>query len=99
MAQRSNDGPAKSVAIPALDGQLVTGPCVLLGFVAKDDQNNQAHFHLHDGTSTAGKLVAAGDPPNGGHHEVWYGPGGIAVAGGIYIDIVSGTPTGSVFYR
>ena len=101
MSQRSNDGAALKVAIPAADGYAVQGACVLLGINAKDDQSGNAHLHIHDGIDgeTLGTFVLGSDPPNGAHQVTWFGPGGIAMENGIYVDIVSGTPTGAIFYR
>ena len=99
MAQRSNDGPAEIVALTGSDQQAVTGASVFLGLDVNDDAASNVHLHVHNGTDNTGTLVASADPANGGHDELWFGPGGIKCPGGIFLDVVSGTPSGSIFYR
>lgn len=99
MAQRSNDGPAEVVALTGVDQQAVTGDCVLLGLDVNDDTSGNVHVHIHAGTDNTGPLVMSAIPPNGEHEIIWFGPGGVKCDDGIYVDVVSGTPEGSIFYR
>lgn len=99
MAQRSNDGPAEVVVLTGVDQQAVTGAAVLLGIDVNDDDSANVHIHVHAGTDNTGPLVASADPSAGGHDSLWFGPGGIKCPGGIYVDVVSGTPSGTIFYR
>jgi len=99
MAQRSNDGPAEVVELSGSDQQAVTGSCVLLGLDVNDDGSATVHVHIHAGTDNTGPLIASAVPANGKHEIFWFGPGGIKCEGGIYVDVVSGTPDGSIFYR
>ena len=99
MAQRSNNGPAEVVAFTGSDQQAVTGTAVLLGLDVNDDTEGNVHIHIYAGTDNTGSLVLSSDPPNGGHEVLWFGPGGVKCDGGIYVDVVSGTPSGAIFYR
>ena len=99
MAQRSNDGPAEVVELTGSDQQAVTGSCVLLGIDVNDDASGNVHVHIHAGTDNTGPLIASAVPANGKHEIFWFGPGGIKCDGGIYVDVTSGTPEGSIFYR
>jgi len=99
MAQRSNDGPAEVAELTGSDQQAVAGPCVFLGLDVNDDAESNVHLHVHNGTDNTGPLVASADPSNGGHDELWFGPGGVKCDDGIFVDVVTGTPSGSIFYR
>jgi len=99
MAQRSNDGPAEVVALTGSDQQAVTGSSVFLGLDVNDDAASNVHLHIHNGTDNTGPLIASADPSSGGHDELWFGPGGVKCDGGIFVDVVTGTPSGSIFYR
>lgn len=99
MAQRSNDGAAEVVELTGADQQAVTGAAVLLGLDINDDDSGNVHVHVHSGTDNTGPLVCSAIPANGKHEIVWFGPGGIKCPDGIYVDVVSGTPEGSIFYR
>ena len=99
MAQCSNDGPAEVVVLTGSDQQAVTGSCVFLGLDVNDDAASTVHLHIHNGTDNTGPLIAAADPSSGGHDELWFGPGGVKCDGGIFVDVVTGTPSGSIFYR
>lgn len=99
MAQRSNDGAAEHVALTGADQQAVSGSAVLLGLDVNDDDSGNVHVHIHEGTNNTGTLVASADPAAGGHDVFWFGPGGIKCEGGIYVDVISGTPEGAIFYR
>jgi len=99
MAQRSNDGPAESVALTGVDQQAVVGTCVFLGLGVNDDAESNVHLHIHNGTDNTGNFIASSDPSNGGHDELWFGPGGVKCDGGIFVDVITGTPSGSIFYR
>ena len=99
MAQRSNDGPAEVVQLTGADQQAVAGDCVLLGLDVNDDAEGQVHIHVHAGTDNTGPIVLSAIPPNGEHEIYWFGPGGVKCDGGIYVDVVTGTPEGSIFYR
>ena len=99
MAQRSNDGAAEHVALTGADQQAVSGSAVLLGLDVNDDDSGNVHVHIHEGTDNTGDLIASAAPANGKHEIFWFGPGGIKCEGGIYVDVISGKPEGSIFYR
>jgi hypothetical protein len=90
---------ATAVGLTGSDQQAVSGSAIFMGLDVNDDAESSVHLHIHDGTSNTGTLIASADPANGGHDELWFGPNGIHCPNGIYVDVVSGTPSGSIFYR
>jgi hypothetical protein len=98
-SHRSYSAPTEVVALPAVDGQVVTGSSVLYGVVITDEAAGALQAHLHDGTDNTGDHVAALAAAANGSATAWYGPNGIHCPGGIYLDVVSGTVSGSVFIR
>lgn len=99
MAQRSNDGPARVVSLTGASQQAVAGACVYLGLDVNDDDSGNVHVHVYDGTDNTGKMIASAVPANGGHDIHWVGECGIACETGLFVEVVTGTPEGSVFYR
>ncbi len=90
---------ATAVAITGSDQQAASGSAIFMGLDVNDDAESSVHLHIHNGTSNTGTLIASADPSNGGHDELWFGPNGVHCPDGIYVDVVSGTPSGSIFYR
>lgn len=99
MGQNSQLDSATAVKLPAVSGQLLTGARVLMGIEVADASHGNAHVHVYNGTSNAGVLVCTGLPANGEHDTRWYGPNGIKCPAGIYVEVLSGTPSGSLFYK
>ena len=89
---------ATVIALPTADGQVVSGSCVLYGATLCDSSGTAQRAHLHNGTSAAGPhvmgLSCAGNAQVNVNNSV-----GIACPNGIYIDVVAGTLTGSLFYK
>lgn len=98
-SHRAYTAPVEIVALPAADGQLVTGSCVLYGVVISDEAAGALQVHLHDGTSTSDDHVAAVSCAANKSETAWYGPNGIHCVNGIYCDVVTGTASGSIFIR
>jgi hypothetical protein len=98
MAQRSNDGPGKYVALTGSDQQAVTGAAILLG-VSVSGGASAPKLNLHDGDENTDPLVASITVGANGSGTVWLGPGGVACPNGIYVDVVTGNATGAVLYR
>jgi hypothetical protein len=92
-------GPATAVVLTGSSQQAVSGSSIFMGLDVSDDAMSSVHVHIHNGTSNTGTLVASAQPANGGHDELWFGPNGVHCPDGIYVDVVSGTPSGSIFYR
>ena len=90
---------ATAVALTGADQQAVTGSSILMGLDINDDAVAGVHVHVYDGTNNTGTLVASADPANGGHEVLWFGPNGIHCPNGIFVDVVTGTPSGSIWYR
>jgi hypothetical protein len=77
------------------DAQMIaaTPSLRLVGFTAKENAGSPAlaEFILRNGTSTAGTPVAHVKLGAGESVRDWFGPGGISVAAGVYLDRISGT--------
>lgn len=95
--QRAGRSAADVIAIPATDGQVVTGACVLYGGTLCDSSGTAQRVHLHDGTSASGPHVLGLNAPANSSNNVYY-TNGIACPNGIYVDVLAGTITGSIFY-
>lgn len=95
--QRAGRSAADVIAIPATDGQVVTGACVLYGGTLCDSSGVAQRVHVHNGTSTAGTHVLGLGASANGQVNVYF-TNGIACPNGIYVDVLAGTPTGSLFY-
>ncbi len=95
--QRAGRSAADVIAIPATDGQVVTGACVLYGGTLCDSSGSAQRVHIHNGTSTAGPHVLGMGVTGNGQVNAYYA-NGIACPNGIYVDVIAGTITGSIFY-
>ena len=87
------------IELTGADQQAVTGSAVLLGVVVTDEAASSVKIHVHNGTANTAPHVAALNVNSGGSDSVWYGPNGVHCPNGIYIDVVTGTPSGSIFVR
>lgn len=71
---------------------VATGYGALVGFSFAELANSTASFRLHDGVATQGNncltsLVTLSGLQSGSD---WYGPQGVAVATGVYVEVVAG---------
>ncbi len=98
MANTSYLEPATAVALTGVD-QTITTPMIFMGLLIDDEAAGTCRIHVHQGTSVAGIMVAAITVSSNGSDLIWYGPNGILCPNGIFINVVSGTPEGAVFYR
>lgn len=99
MTYKNYLGPATVVALTGSSQQAVTGAAIFMGLDVNDDASGTVHVHVYNGTDNTGDLVASAVPANGDHDVDWFGPNGIACPDGIYVEVTSGTPDGSIFYR
>lgn len=89
---------ATVIALRTTDGQVVSGSCVLYGATLCDTSGVAQRAHLHHGTSNAGPHIMG--LSTAGNSSVNIDAGvGIACPNGIYIDVLAGTLTGSLFYK
>jgi hypothetical protein len=86
-----------ATAIRATTGVQTASAVVLMGITIGDSSHGQVHLHLHNGGANTTPIVALIKPANGDHETHWFGPNGIACPNGIFVDLISGTPIGSVF--
>lgn len=99
MAQRATMQGADIVAIPTADGQAVTGACVLMGATLVNESGAAMRLHVHNGTSTSGDHVLGFAVNNQNAQSVWFGPNGVSCPNGLYVNVIAGTPTGTLFYH
>ena len=99
MNNTNNTGPVKSVAISGVD-QAISTVGTFYGLVITNESGVAMNLHIHNGASSSGTaIICGGYVANNQSLNVWFGPNGISTPAGIYVDVVSGTPTGSVLYR
>ncbi len=79
--------------------QVVSSAAIFMGLDVNDDDSGNVHIHIYNGADGTGDLIAGAVPPNGDHDSHWFGPNGIYCPDGIYVEVDSGTPSGSIFYR
>jgi len=99
MNNTSTTGPVKSIALTGSDQAVATAQ-VFYGMIITNESGAAMNLHVHNGASNSGTAIIAGSyTQNNQTTTVWYGPNGIACPNGVYIDVVAGTPTGSILYR
>mgnify|MGYP001320970008 CR=1 FL=1 len=98
-AHKAYNSPATIVELTGADQQITSSSAVLLGADVNDDASGNVHLHIYHGTANTDPLILGMKPANGEHKMVWLGPNGIACPNGIYVDVESGTPEGSIFIR
>lgn len=90
---------ATAVALTGADQQAVTGSTILMGFVVLDAAASTVEVRIYNGTSNSGDLVGVAKPDDTKHEQFWFGPNGIHCPDGVYVDVVSGTPSGTILHR
>jgi len=98
-SHRSYDTPTEIVPLTGTSQLIAADDGVLYGFEVSDDTQSSVHAHIHHGTDNTGPIITGVKPPNGGHDAIWFGPNGVHCPDGIFLDVTSGTPEGSVFVR
>ena len=99
MNNTSTTGPVKSVALTGSDQAVATAQ-VFMGVVITNESGASMNIHVHNGANGSGTPIIAGLHVNNNDSEyLWFGPNGVACPAGIWVDVVSGTPTGSILYR
>jgi len=81
------------------DVQAYTGQCRLLGWSFREDAGTPAvaTVRLFDGLDNTGTLIAAIELAESGSDHEWYGPQGVWVKVGVFVEKVAGTSEGSVY--
>jgi len=90
---------ATAIALTGSNQQAVTGAAIFMGLVVTDEAAANIKVHIHNGTDNTGEHVAALGVSSNGQAQEWFAPNGVACPDGIFVDVVSGTPSGSIFYR
>lgn len=90
---------ATAVALTGSDQQAVSGSAIFMGLVVTDEAAGITKVHVHNGTDNTGAHVGALGVAANGQDEKWFGPNGVHCPDGIFVDVVSGTPSGSILYR
>lgn len=90
---------ALPVNLPGVSGAVTAVDGVLLGFSAKETTGSApAAFRLRGG-GVAGTVLSTVTLAGGESVRDWFGPSGIAAAGGVYFELVSGAVSGGVQTR
>jgi hypothetical protein len=63
----------------------------LMGFSLRDTAGGVASVLLKHGTGTGDPLIGAASVPANSAHQQWFGPNGIAVPDGVFVDRTAGT--------
>ena len=99
MNNTSNTSPVKSIALTGADQAVATAQ-VFYGLVITNESGTPINLHIHNGANNSGTPIIAGAyVANNASYTSWFGPNGVACSAGIYVDVVSGTATGSILYR
>ena len=99
MNNTSNTGPVKSIALTGADQAIATAQ-VFYGLAITNESGSAINLHIHNGASSSGTPIISGVyVANNQSQTIWLGPNGVNCPSGIYVDVVSGTATGSVLYR
>jgi hypothetical protein len=75
------------------------GPTRVLGWSFSEEAGAAAKLILRDGNGTSGRYVATVTLAANESNREWFGPDGIQVNVGIYVDRISGTTLGGVYHR
>ena len=76
-----------------------SGPTRLLGWSFSEEAAAAAKVILRDGNGTAGRVLAVISLAAGESNREWFGPDGIQVSTGLYVDRTTGTTLGAVYHR
>jgi hypothetical protein len=95
--QRAGRSAADVIAVPTTDGQVVTGACVLYGGTLCNNSGTKQEIHVHNGTSASGVHVMGLAASANDSQNVTY-TNGVSCPNGIFVNVISGTPTGAIFY-
>lgn len=78
------------------DGAVVARRAIYLGFSLRETAGSTATLRVYDNASAAsGTIIDSIQLSANESAREWYGPDGILVTNGIYVDVVSGTVEGS----
>jgi hypothetical protein len=100
-AVRSASGAARYV--PLTDGagggvRVTTSPGRLMGYAVRETSGTGAALvKFHDGSDVGGDVAISLTLAAGESARDWFGPGGISIAYGLTVEIVSGQVTGTAF--
>lgn len=77
----------------------LTSTGTLMGWVVRETAGAIATINLRDGDNPAsGLILPIGLAAAGFSHE-WFGPGGLSIQEGVFVETVAGAFVGSLFFR
>jgi hypothetical protein len=91
--------PAVPANLPGTSGAITSATGVLMGVSARETTGTATAFFRLRATNATGVILATVTLAAGESIRDWYGPGGIAAAGGVYYELVSGAVAGGVQTR
>lgn len=83
----------------SLDLLAWSGPTRLLGWSFSEEAGAAAKIILRDGNGTGARVIAVISLASGESNREWFGPDGIQVSTGIYVDRTAGTTLGAIYHR
>ncbi len=78
------------------DGQILSAGAIYRGFAVRETAGSTAEIRIYDGTSTSGTFIG-GTTLAANAQVTTIVDGGLWCAGGIYVDVVSGAVSGSIW--
>jgi hypothetical protein len=75
------------------------GTTRLLGYSFSEEAGAAAKLILRDGNGTSGRVLAVISLAAGESTRDWFGPDGIQVNTGLYVDRTAGTSLGAIYHR
>lgn len=86
------------IAIPATDQMLTGTPTILYGWSIRENAGTPAAAEalLRSG-SAVGPIVGVIDLAANGSTTVWFGPQGLRVPDGIFVDAIAGSLEGAIY--
>jgi hypothetical protein len=85
--------------VDTLDILAWNGSTRLLGWSFSEEAGAAAKLILRDGNGTSGRILAVVSLAAGESNREWFGPDGIQVNTGIYVDRTAGTSLGAIYHR
>lgn len=77
----------------------MTAGGALVGYSIRESAGAAAVVNLRDGPDAAGQLVATVALAANAAETVWFGPGGLNLANGLFVEIATGAAVGAVYLR
>ncbi len=92
------DQGAKVVTVGGVNLRAMASAGTLLGFSLRETTGAAAALvYVRDGADAGGKLLSIVSLAAGESIRDWFGPGGLSVGAGVYLDVTAGQVEGAVY--